>query len=304
MTNFLERRDFLKSAGAATAGSLSLGLRAGAQSTAKEPKLASPRFFSGCCAYSYRKLFADGSMTLQDFILKAVELEVDGIEIGTDYLKSTEESYLLDLRRVAFRNGVMISGTATNCHACIDEPPVRAAEIRKIKHWIDVTSMLGASYLSVFGGDVPQGAPDSQGVQWVVETMKPTYEYAEKKGVLMGIENNGGSTSRAYNLVQAMKGMGSTVYAGCNVDVGNFSENPYEQIEMCAPYATHVHIKPTYGNHPRKPLDLDRVFQIFAKAGYKGFLSVEYDTDQNDPIPDVPKQVAAVKALCKKYSTV
>ncbi|MGA2149587.1 MAG: TIM barrel protein [Bryobacteraceae bacterium] len=304
MTDFLERRNFLKSAGAVAAGSLSLALGAGAQSTANESKSASPRFFSGCCAYSYRKLLADGPMTVQDFILKAVELEVDGIEIATEYLKSTEESYLLDLRRIAFRNGVMISGTATNCHACIDDPPVRAAEIRKIKHWIDVTSTLGASHLSVLGGDVPEGAPDSQGVQWVVETMKPTYEYAEKKGVLMGIQNNGGSTSRGYNIVQAMKGMGNTLYAGCNLDVGNFSENPYEQIEMCVPYATNVHIRSTYGNHPKKPLDLDRVFQIFAKAGYKGFVSVDSETDGNDPLADVPKQVAVVKALCKKYSAV
>jgi sugar phosphate isomerase/epimerase len=73
---------------------------------------------------------------------------------------------------------------------------------------------------------------------------------------------------------------------------------------MCVPYATNVHIRSTYGNHPKKPLDLDRVFQIFAKAGYKGFVSVDSETDGNDPLADVPKQVAVVKALCKKYSAV
>ena len=304
MTNFLERRGFLKSAGAAVAGSMSLAIRAGAQSAAKESKSASPRFFSGCCASSYRKLLADGRMTLQDFILKAVELGIDGVDITTDYLKSTEAPYLLELRRLAFRNGVMFSGTATNCHVCQAEPPERAAEIRKLKHWIDVTNILGASQMRVLGGDVAQGAPDSQGVQWVVETVKPLCEYAEKKGVTLAIENHAGITSKAYNVVQAMKGMGNTLYASCNLDVGNFLENPYEQIEMCVPYATHAHIKPTYGNNPRKPLDLDRVFQIFAKAGYKGFMSVEYETDENNPIAEVSKQVAALKGLCKKYSTV
>ena len=29
---------------------------------------------------------------------------------------------------------------------------------------------------------------------------------------------------------------------GCNLDINSFRENPYAQIEMCLPYATHPHI--------------------------------------------------------------
>jgi sugar phosphate isomerase/epimerase len=303
MANF-QRRDFLKSAGAVVTGSLSLELRAGAQSATKESKSASPRFFSGCCAYSYRKLLVDGSMTMEEFILKAVELEIDGVDLTTYYLNSTEVPYLLGLRRLAFRNGVLFSGTAINSNMCLSDPEQRAWEIKKVKKYIDVTDTLGASHLRVFGGDVPLGAPDSKGVQFVIETMKPLCEYAEKKGVVLGIESHGGITSKAENIVQIMKGLGNTPYAGINLDVGNFPESPYEQIEMCVPYASHAHIKPTYGHHPRKDLDLDRVFQIFAKAGYKGFMSWEYETDEDEPLTELPKDMAKLKALCKKYSTV
>ena len=79
---------------------------------------------------------------------------------------------------------------------------------------------------------------------------------------------------------------------------------PYQQIEMCVPYATHAHIRPTYGHNPRKPLDLDRVGQIYARAGYKGFLSAEYEGEEDDPTTGVPKLVATIKTLCKRYSTV
>jgi sugar phosphate isomerase/epimerase len=301
MTNFLERRDFLKSVGAAAAGSLSLGLRAGAQS-ANKSKSVSPRFFSGCCAYSYRKFLEKGPMTMEDFILKAVELGIDGVDLTTYYLKSTEASYLLGLRRLAFRNGVLFSGVAIGSNMCQSDPGKRAAETEKVKNWVDATDMLGTSHLRVFGGEIPQGATDEQGIQWVIETMKPACEYAAKKGVTLGLESHGGITSKASNIVAILKGVDSP-YAGCNLDGSNFPENPYPQIEMCVPYATHAHLRPTYGHNPRKPLDLDRVGQIFAKAGYKGFLSAEYE-EEGDPMTNVPKLVATIKALCKKYSTV
>ena len=32
-------------------------------------------------------------------------------------------------------------------------------------------------------------------------------------------------------------------WAGINLDVGNFPNDAYNQIEMCAPYATNVHFK-------------------------------------------------------------
>ena len=96
MTNFLDQRGFLKSAGFTAAGSLSLRSGAAAQSENKS-KAASPRFFSGCCAYSYRKYLEKGPMTMEDFILKAVELGIDGVDLTTYYLKSTEPSYLLGL---------------------------------------------------------------------------------------------------------------------------------------------------------------------------------------------------------------
>ena len=44
----------------------------------------------GCCAYSYFKYFNAGSMTMESFIHRAVELEVYGVDITTYWLKSVE----------------------------------------------------------------------------------------------------------------------------------------------------------------------------------------------------------------------
>ena len=74
----------------------------------------------------------------------------------------------------------------------------------------------------------------------------------------------------------------------------------HEHIEACIPFATHVHVRDFYGER-KAPLDLDRVWQIFARSGYKGYMSAEYE-GQEDPMTGVPKLVGKIKALCRKYS--
>jgi len=302
MTNAMHRRDFLKAAGL-TAASLSVGATTLQGQTPELIKNSPghPRLLSGCCAYSYRKYLQNGPMTMEEFILKAVELEIDGVDMTTYYLKSTEPSYILGLRRLAFRNGVPFSGAAIGTDMCQPDPTKRAEEIEKIKKWLAVTEMLGASHLRVFGGAIPKGATDAQGIEWVVETMKPACDYAAAKGITLGIESHGGITSKAVNITEILRRVDSP-YAGCNLDISNFPEDPYTQIEACIPYATHTHIRDFYGE-PRKPLDLERVWQLFAQGGYKGFTSAEYEGDE-DAKTGVPKLLARIKALNKKYSTV
>ena len=303
MPKTLYRRDFLKTAGAVAAASLSAGaatLRAQPLELIKNSP-GRPRLLSGCCAYSYRKYLQNGPMSMEDFIRKAVELEIDGVDMTTYYLKSTEPSYLLSLRRLAFRNGVPFSGAAIGTDMCQPEPGKRAEELEKIKKWLDATELLGASHLRVFGGELPKGATDEQGVGWVVETMKPACDYAATKGITLGIESHGGITSKASNIVEILRRVDSP-YAGCNLDISNFKEDPYTQIEACLPFATHTHIRDFFGE-PRQTLDLERVWKLFAKAGYKGFTSAEYEGEE-EAKTGVPKLLARNKALNKKYSTV
>jgi sugar phosphate isomerase/epimerase len=302
MSNAFDRRDFLKTAGLAAA-SLSVGATA---LPARPPELIKnsvghPRLLSGCCAYSYRKYLQHGPMTMEEFILTAVEQEIDGVDMTTYYFKSSEPSYLLALRRLAFRNGVPFSGAAIGTNMCQPDPTKRATELEKIKQWVDSTELLGASHLRVFGGEIPKGATDEQGIQWVVETMKPACDYAAAKGITLGIESHGGITSKAANILEILRRVDSP-YAGCNLDISNFPEDPYTQIEACLPYATHTHIRDFYGE-PRKPLDLEQVWKLFAQGGYKGFTSAEYEGEE-DPKTGVPKLLARIKELNKKYSTV
>src|SRR5882672_2413909 len=195
------RREFLIAAGATVvtvpvhghAGGLTPASRAG---TAPSPA-THPRFFVGCCAFSYKKYLDAGSMTMEDFFRKAVELGVHGVDVTTYWLKSTELAYLTSLRHLAFKNGLTFSGAAIRTQMCQSDPAKRAEEVRKIQQWVDATQLLGASHLRVFGGDLPDGATAKQGIEWVAETMKPACEYAAERGITLGIEDHHGITARA-----------------------------------------------------------------------------------------------------------
>ena len=299
MHNPLHRRDFLKTTSLASLASLAWGFNAQAEPAETAPA-SRPRLLPGCCAYSYGAYLGKGKMTMEEFILKGVELGVLGVDITTYWLKSTEPAYLAGLRSFAYRHGMPFSGLAIGADLCQSDSAKRAEILETVKKWVDATELLGAAHLRVFGDKLPPGSTEQQGIQWVAETMKPACEYAAKKGVILGLETHSGLSTKAANMVEILRRIDSP-FAGCNLDISNFRENPYEQIEVCLPFATHAHIRDFYGE-PRTPLDLDRVWQLFVKSGYQGFLSAEYE-GQEDAMTGVPKLIAKIKTLCRKYSS-
>ncbi len=301
MNNALPRRNFLQFAGLAAAGSLVTTPLADAR-PAEGTAGPRPRLLSGCCAYSYRKYLQPGTMTMEDFILKAVDLGIDGVDVTTYWLKSTEPAYLHSLRHLAFKHGIPFSGAAIRTEMCQSDPAKRAEQITDIKKWVDAAELLGVSHLRVFGGKIPDGATDAQGVEWTAETMKQACEYSAQKGITLGIESHGGITFKAANIIGILQRVNSP-YAGCNLDITHFQGDLYSQVESLVPYATHSHIRDVTDGKSPQPIDLDRMWQMFAKSGYQGFMSAEYQGEE-EPMTGVPKLIEKIKALCKKYSTV
>ncbi len=310
MKNAIPRRTFLRTAGAtAVAGSGLFGADKGSAEASlplggAAAAAGGSRLFVGCCAYSYHKLLQHGPMTLEDFILKGVELGLHGVDVTVYYLKSTDPAYLTGLRHLAFKNGMPFSGAGCGSSMVQADKAKRAQVLADIKKWVDVTDWLGASHLRIFAGELPPGATVDQGMEWSVEVMKPACEYAGKKGITLGVEDHGGITQKAETTLEVLRRVDSP-YAGVNLDISNFlaasDDEQYAQIEACIPYATHTHIRDRFGDS-RRPIDLDRVWQLFQKGGYKGYMSAEYEGEE-DAMTGVPKLIDRIKTLCKKYST-
>jgi sugar phosphate isomerase/epimerase len=302
MSKGLRRREFLTAAAAIAAqASASVPALAVAKTTASR---GGARLFPGCCAYSYLKHFNTGAMTMESFIQRAVELDAHSVDITTYWLKSAEPEYLNTLRHLAFKNGVAFSGIAIRTEMCQGGGAIRAEEVRRIHQWVDATQALGASHIRVFGGNLPQGVSEKQGIEWVAETMKPACDYAAKFGITLGIENHGGITARAPAVLEILHRVDSP-YAGVNLDIANFEANTdeemYSDIRACVPHATHAHIRDVFGA-TKRPIDMDRAWRLFADGGYKGYMSAEYEAEE-DPSTGVPKLMETIKNLCRKYSS-
>ncbi len=314
MKKTMARRDFLKTVGAGALAGAGLGAgtplahaaaaEAGADSTGLSRK---PRLLASCCAYSYRELLSTGKMTYEDLILKAVELGLDAVDMTVYYFKSIDAGYLEGLRHLAYRNAVAFSGAACNASMVQADAAKRLDVLGQIKKWVDVTDRLGASHLRIFAGDLPHGVTKRQAIDWSVETMKAGCDYSAQKGIMLGLEDHGNITCSADVCLEIMERVNSP-YAGINLDITHFipipSQDGYAQIAACIPYATVSHIRDQWDDG--KPLDMDRVWRLYADAGHKGYMAVEYSPEEaGEPaITGAPKLIAKTRELCRKYSSI
>lgn len=256
----------------------------------------------GLVAYSFRKELAAKTMTYEALIRQVAELGLDGLDTTVYWFPDTSEQFLAGLRRTAYKNGVSLYSAAARVRLCQPTPELQRAEVENAKKWVDVAGRLGASHVRIFGGTVPQGASHSDAIGWALAVLKPAADYAGSKGVILGIEDDGGLTTTAEPTVELVQRADSP-WVGINLDTGNFPKNGYAQTALCLPHAVNVHFKQNIAGEDGKKerADWDRLLGMFAKAGYKGFVSLEYE-EQDNAQTAVPKLAVALKQAVRKYS--
>ncbi|HWF46789.1 MAG TPA: sugar phosphate isomerase/epimerase family protein [Bryobacteraceae bacterium] len=268
-----------------------------AQGLTAEIKAVHSRLHAGVVAYSFRKRLADKTMTYEDLIHLASDSGLDGIDTTAYWFPNTSPAFVGGLRTAAYRNGIQLYSLAVRVRLCQPTAELQAAEVENCKKWVDVAERIGAGHVRVFGGAVPKGASEEQAIAWAVEVLKQSAEYAASKGIILGVEDDGGLTTTAEPTVAIVK-QADTPFAGINLDIGNFPKNGYAQVALCIPYATNVHFKVDISdeNGNKERADWPRLAGMFRSAGYKGFLSLEYEEagDATTAVPPLLKELTRV----------
>jgi len=296
----MNRRSFLAAAGAAVVAA------APAARATREPQASSrkARFRTGLVAYSYRQALQAKTMTYEDLIRIAVETGTDGIDMTVYWMPGTSDDYVLPLRRLAYKNRVEIYSLGTRVRLAQATADLREAQIVELRKWVDVAQRIGATHIRVFGGSKPEGATLEQAIGFAAETLKRGAEYAGARGIILGVEDDGGITDFAKETIEIVKRADSP-WTGMNLDIGNFRPpKVYDQIEMSIPYAVSTHVKTTVAldeGGGRAPCDWDRVFVMFSNHGFRGYMGLEYEATE-DPAVAVPRHLRRLKELALKYS--
>jgi L-ribulose-5-phosphate 3-epimerase len=291
----MDRRIWLQTA---IAGAAALTAQ-GADESAGSRK---PRLRTAICAYSYRQALQSGKLKYEDLVRLAVDFGVDGLDLTVYWFPNTEDSFLLPLKGLAYRNGVEIYSISVRTDMCRPTAELREKEAAEVKKWVDVAAKLGAGHIRVFGGSVPKGETEDRAAEWVVDVLRRSAEYAGSKGVILGLENHGGITERASRILQIVDTVNSP-WVGVNLDTGNFRDDAYRQIEMILPKAVNAQFKSEIRNEAgeRVDADWDRIMRMFAKHGYRGYLALEYE-GKEDAMTAVPRLTAELNRLAKKYT--
>jgi len=239
----------------------------------------------GCAAYSYRDYLKDGRMKYEDFIEEAYRIRLDGVELTLYWLPSKNTSYFRKIKRLSLSRGLPISCAGISTNFCNPNISERKKTIEAVREGLEFAHELGAPCLRVFGGYVPEGYSETEAIKWTVESLESCIEYAEDNGVVIAMENHGGITARADNVIRIVKSVDSP-WLRVNLDLGNYRESTYNDIAKTIPYAVHTHAKVSVAGGVK--IDYQKIKEIVESGGYNGFLSIEYE-EKEDPKIGVPK---------------
>lgn len=300
MISLFDRREFLRSAAAAGSTALVGGFLPRA-ARAIEPirREGGAKFKFSLAAYSYRDLLTgkQPKLTLDDFIVDCARMQLEGTELTSYYVPpDPTPEYLRHLKQLTFDLGLDISGTAVGNDFCHPPGPKRDKDIAHVKRWVDYAEVLGAPVIRIFSGNAANGASKEEAHRLAVAGIEECCQYAGQHGVYLALENHGGLTTTVDGILQIVRDVKSPWFA-VNLDTGNFtSSDVYGDLARLAPYALNVQvkvsIKPEGGK--KQPSDLRRLARIMTDAGYRGYIVLEYEEDE-DPRQACPRYIEELR---------
>ena len=254
----------------------------------------------GIDSYCYHRFFGEvypgqkipaKNMTMQDFLRRAKELDVDGVSLESCFFPSFEDGWLMELKAQLDEYGldrVYAWGHPDG--------------LERGKNWDAYNDMIaniprakaiGADVMRVVGSSLMfRNEPHEPQIEALIKMFKEAVKVAESYGVKLAVENHIDFT--ADEILRLLEGVGSE-YFGLNFDTGNFLrllDDPVRGMEKLAPYVYATHVKDLFPDKNASPTDWfffagvpvgrglinnQKLAGYLHKANFKGFLAVEID---------------------------
>ncbi len=290
----ISRRRFLAAGTlAAVAPRLALGI-----DPIKRPS-DKPELKLSLAGYSFRQALdlKKPAMTLFDFIDFASELPLDAVELTSYYWVETTDAYAEKLRAHAAKRKLAVSGVPIANDFCVRNEARLKAEIQKVKDWTARVARVGATTMRIYAGRLEKGDKLEEAQKRVIAAFEECGEVAEKHGILLALENHGGITETAEQMLALVKPVKSKAF-GVNVDTGNFrTADPYGDLAKIAPYGVVSQVKTEIAPRGKKQeADLARLIKILKDVNFHGYVALEHEAAE-DPKVAVPRYVKELRKM-------
>jgi sugar phosphate isomerase/epimerase len=259
----------------------------------------------GIDSYCYHRFFGEvypdqkppaKNLTMQDFLTRAKELEVDGVSLESCFFPSYDAGWLKDLKAQLDEYG--FDRVYAWGHPDGLERGKNPAAYQDMLANIPRAKAIGADVMRVVGSSLMfRHEPHEPQIQALAGWFKEAVKVAQDHGVKMAVENHIDFT--ADEILRLLE-MVDSDYLGLNFDTGNFLrllDDPIKGMEKLAPYVYATHVKDLMPDKNASPNDWfffagvpvgkgmvnnQKLAEILSKADFKGFMAVEIDHPHTD----------------------
>jgi sugar phosphate isomerase/epimerase len=228
---------------------------------------------------------AGNKMEIKDFAAHVSEkLGIKKIEPWSEHFRSLDGKYLGELRAAVEKAGGMIVNIAVDGE---DSPyAVDKGKREKFvafgKQWIDAAAAVGSPSIR---RNMPKANDSEPDVQRAAESFSRVAEYAEKKNVVVNMENDNPMSEDPFFIVKVIDKVNSPWLHAlpdfANTLTTGREEHAYSGIkEMFARAYNISHVKALELGEKEKPfyVDMPKTFGILKGENYKGYCSMEFDS--------------------------
>jgi sugar phosphate isomerase/epimerase len=232
-------------------------------------------------AFSFNKQLLSGEISLKELMVWCNQQGFDGIDITGYYFRSYPEvpsdDEIYEVKRLAHKLGLSISGTGVRNNFSLPNLADRLKEIELVKNWVDVAHKLGAPVLRIFSGkNIPDDFTWKETADWMIEDIKTCVEYAQSKGVIIGLQNHNEFIKTLEQYEYIHYGVGSEWF-GLVLDIGSFRQgDTFEEIKKAIPYAVNWQLKERmYIKNQEQKTNYKQLLKLIKSSQYQGFLPIE-----------------------------
>jgi sugar phosphate isomerase/epimerase len=261
-----------------------------------------------------------------DFAKIARSVGIDGIEYVNQMFadKAKDNAYLGEMKKRADGEGVKSLLIMCDREGNLGDPDDAKRKLTVENHlkWLDAAAFLGCHSIRVNAASNPKLTPEEQ-AKLAADGLHSLCVEGDKRGLFVVVENHGGTSSNGKWLTGVMKLAGHP-RVGVLPDFGNFYTdrdngvlyNPYQGVREFMPWVKQAVSAKAYDwdtgagkyytedrREPREiTLDFKRLVEIVVKAGYKGYIGVEYEGQKHTEIEGIKRTKQALEEIRAELS--